>query len=319
MRRLKLKTINIVFYSKWDSFEKWKKILLPYKIKLFNWPDDFKNKDKYYNIDGALVWDPPENIWEYFPNIKIIQSLGAGVEHIINNPYPKDSIILKLIDPDLGNQMADYALMAVLMCQRNFFNYSFNKTNKKWDQVKAISNNDFNISILGYGTIAKLVIKKLKYMGFNIKVWGRTKRSIKNIDYYHGLENLKNCIKNTSCLISILPNTNETYNLIGLKHFKLLDNGGYFINIGRGSSVIEEELIFALNKFVLSGAILDVFQNEPLDNNSKLWSLDNVYLTPHIAGITNPTIAAASLLRDNFDRLNLNKNIQNKVNSIRGY
>ena len=319
MEKLKIKTINIVFYSKWDSFKKWKAILLHHNIRLFNWPDDFNNNKNYSNIDGALVWDPPELMWNVFPNIKIIQSLGAGVDHIITKYYPKEAIILKLTDPDLGNQMADYALMSVLMCQRKFFNYSINKVKKEWHQLKALNNNDFKISILGYGTISKLVIKKLKYMGFNIKVWGRTKRTIKNIDYYYGLESLEKCITDASCLISILPNTNKTFNLIGLKHFKLLNNESYFINIGRGSSVNESDLIFSLSNSILDGAILDVFQNEPLDKNNKLWSLNNVFLTPHIAGITNPTINTATTLRKSFELLNLKRSIKNKVSNFNGY
>ena len=319
MARLKLKAINIVFYSKWDSFKEWKAILLKKNILLFNWPDDFNNNKKYYNIDGALVWDPPEFMWNCFPNIKIIQSLGAGVDHIVTKYYPKDAIILKLTDPDLGNQMSDYALMSVLMCQRKFFEYSINKAKREWHQLKALNNNDFKISILGYGTISKLVIKKLMYMGFNIKVWGKTKRNIKNIDYYYGPEKLEECIKDASCLISILPNTSETKNLIGLKQFKVLSNVSYFINIGRGSSVNEDELIFSLKNSILDGAILDVFHYEPLNKNSELWSLNNIFLTPHIAGITNPTNNTATELRGNFEKFYLEKSIKNKYNKFKGY
>ena len=313
-----LKPINIVFYSKWDSFDKWKNILAPYNIKLFNWPDDFTKNNLYNDIEGALVWDPPK-IWNHFPNLKIIQSLGAGVDHILKNPYPKNVIILKLSDIDLQNQMADYALMSVLLCQKNIFNYSLNKTKNIWKQLKPLANSDFIISILGYGTISKLVIKKLKYMGYQVKVWGRSKRKVKSLEYYHGPENLYKCIQGTSCLISILPNTIETSNLIRLKHFKLLNKQSYFINIGRGTTVNELDLIYALKNSILSASVLDVFEHEPLKSNSKLWDLDNVIITPHIAGITNPTKSAAFSLRENFDRLFFNKKISNKVNYSKGY
>ena len=99
------------------------KLLVKYNIKLYNWPDDFKKYKSYPNIDGALVWDPPDEIWSYFPNCKIIQSLGAGVDHILKRKYPKNVNIIKLQDPNLASQMAEYAIMSVLMCQRKYFQY----------------------------------------------------------------------------------------------------------------------------------------------------------------------------------------------------
>jgi len=319
MTALQYKPIKIVFYSKWDSFYKWKKVLLKKNIKLYQWPDDFNKTKIYPNIYAALVWDPPESMWKSFPKIKIIQSLGAGVDHILNKSYPKDAHIIKLSDPNLSNQMADYILMSVLMCHRKIFQYSINKKNKDWNQIIPFDKDNFGITILGYGTIARIVIKKLKYMGFNVKVWSKTKRNPKNIQYYYGSRQLHKSIKNSSCLISLLPNTSETNNIIGLSEFKLLNTESYFINVGRGMTVNEQELIYALSKSILSGAILDVFSKEPLNKKSKLWELNNVFITPHIAGITNATDFAASLLKKNFNALISNKKIQNKINNIKGY
>ena len=97
MNKTKIKPINIVFYSKWDSFNKWKNILKKYDINLYNWPKEFTKKNPYPNINGALVWDPPDEIWSNFPNIQIVQSLGAGVDHILNKNYPKNINIIKKV------------------------------------------------------------------------------------------------------------------------------------------------------------------------------------------------------------------------------
>jgi len=319
MTALQYIPIKIVFYSKWDSFYKWKKVLLKKNIKLYQWPDDFNKTKIYPNIYVALVWDPPESMWKSFPKIKIIQSLGAGVDHIISKPYPNDTNIIKLEDPDLSAQMSEYIIMAVLMCHRKFFQYSNNKIKRYWKQLAPTKNNEFNITILGYGTIAKFIIKKLKPLGFNIKVWGRKKRKFKNIQYYGGSDELKVSINNSSCLISLLPSTPETNNIIGITEFKSLNRDSYFINVGRGSTVNENDLIYALTNSIISGAILDVFNKEPLNRSSKLWELNNVYLTPHIAGITNATDYAALQLRKNIDALNNNKKLKNKINNSRGY
>ncbi|MFL2683855.1 MAG: NAD(P)-dependent oxidoreductase [Alphaproteobacteria bacterium] len=319
MKKNKLRPINIVFYSKWDSFEKWRNILINHNMNLYNWPDDFKKNSTYSNINGALVWDPPDEIWKHFPNIKIIQSLGAGVDHILRKKIPENVNIIKLHDPNLSNQMAEYALMSVLMCKRKYFQYSNNMIRKEWNQYTPFNNKDFKISILGYGNIAKLIIKNLHNLGFKINVWGNTNRKLKNINYYFGKNQLHESIKNSSCLISLLPDTEHTKDLIGLTEFKLLNNESYFINIGRGNTVKQSEMFYALKNNILTGAIIDVFKNEPLDKNNELWKLKNILITPHIAGITNATDYTAKLLKENFNNLYLNKSLKNKVNITLGY
>ena len=190
---------------------------------------------------------------------------------------------------------------------------------KKWDQLTPKYNKDFRISILGYGNIAKLVVKNLKNLGFTLNVWGNTKRNPKNINYYFGKSQLNECIKNSSCLISLLPDTKFTTDLIGLEEFKLLNNESYFINVGRGNTVNQKEMIYALRKKILTGAILDVFKKEPLYRNNELWTLKNILITPHIAGITNATNYTAKLLKQNFNNLYLNKKLKNKINITLGY
>ena len=319
MKENKSRPINIVFYSKWDSFEKWQNILIKHNINLYNWPDDFKKNSTYININGALVWDPPDDIWKHFPNIKIIQSLGAGVDHILRKIIPENVNIIKLNDPNLSYQMAEYALMSVLMCKRKYFQYSNNMIKKEWKQYTPFNNKDFKISILGYGNIAKLIIKNLNDLGFKINVWGNTNRKLKNINYYFGKNQLHESIKNSSCLISLLPDTEHTKDLIGLTEFRLLNNESYFINIGRGNTVNQDELIYALRNNILTGAIIDVFKQEPLAKKEKLWNLDNIFITPHIAGITNATKYTAELLRENFDNLYNKKRLRNRVNTVKGY
>jgi len=315
----KLKPIHVVFYSKSDSYEDWKNILLKQNIKLFKWPNDFNVNTLYPNINGALVWDPEEVMWQSFPNLKIIQSLGAGVDHILNKSYPKGVHILKLSDPNLSNQMAEYVLMSVLMCYRKFFEYSIFNKQKNWTQLIPLDKKMFTITILGYGIISKLIIKKLLYMGFSIKVWSKTKRHPKNIKYYYSTDQLSSSIKGSSCLISLLPATSNTNNIIGKAELNLLNKEAYFINVGRGNTVNEKDLIHALSNTTLTGAILDVFNKEPLNKNSKLWTLNNVVVTPHIAGITNATDYTARLLRQNFEALNKNQKLTNKVSNSKGY
>ena len=142
---------------------------------------------------------------------------------------------------------------------------------------------------------------------------------VKNIDYYYGKNQLNQSLKNASCLICLLPFTPHTNNIIGLKEFKTLNSESYFINVGRRKTVNDNDLIYSLNNSILTGAILDVFKQEPLMKNNKLWRLNNVFISPHIAGITNPTNYAAKLLKENFIALYNNEKLKNLVNLNKGY
>ena len=104
-----------------------------------------------------------------------------------------------------------------------------------------------------------------------------------------------------------------------MNEFKILNNESYFINVGRGNTVNENDLLYSLDNSILTGAILDVFKQEPLKKNNKLWNLNNVFISPHIAGITNPTNYSAKLLKENFIALYNNKKLKNLVTPNRGY
>jgi len=316
MKNIK-KPIKVLFYSKWESIEDWQKVFLNKNIKLLNWPTDFKNKN--HNIKYAIVWDAPNSLWKKFPNIKLIQSLGAGVDHILTKNYPKNSIITRLVDPDLTNQMKEYALLAVLMCYRRYFSYLDQKNKKNWKQITPFRQYEFNITILGYGNIAKSIIKELTKLGFKINVWANKKRYLKKCNYFYGIPKLNESLKNSNCLINLLPSTNNTINLIGLSEFKKLSKESYFINLGRGDTTNENDLIYALEKKILKGAVLDVFQNEPLSKSNKLWKMDNIFITPHIAGVTYATNYAANVFKKNINAIKNNKNIKNKISIKKQY
>jgi len=311
------KPIKVLFYSKWESIEDWQKVFLNKNIKLLNWPNDFKNKK--HEIKYAIVWDAPNSLWRQFPNIKLIQSLGAGVDHILSKNYPKNSIITRLEDPDLTKQMTEYTFLSVLMCYRRFFNYLDQKNKKIWKQITPFKQNEFNITILGYGNIAKNIVKELTKFGFKINVWANKKRNLKKYNYFYGISELNKSLINSNCLINILPSTSYTKNLIGLSQFKKLKKESYYISLGRGNTTNEDDLIYAIEKKILKGVVLDVFQNEPLSKSNKLWKMKNIFITPHIAGVTYATKFAANIFKQNINAIENNKNIKNKVSIKKQY
>ena len=308
--------IDIAFYSEWDDIRPWKTLLRKKGFNLLSWPKEIENSEK---IEIALVWDPPKNMLNKFPNLKLVHSLGAGVDHIKLKDLNEKLKITRLVDPDLSAQMSEYIVMSVLMCQRNIFQYSHQQKIKLWKQLKNIPKSEFQVSLLGYGKIGKDVNKKLNLLGFTTKIWTRTKKITNNKNFYHGKHQLIKCLKDSSCVVSVLPLTKETRNIINLSILKTLSRNSYFINVGRGKTVKEEDLIYALSKKIINGAVLDVFDKEPLKERNPLWNMQNVIITPHIAANTRVTEHAVNSFVDNIKALYRGKPLKYLVSKHKGY
>ena len=312
----KNKTINVAYYSEWDDIRPWKEKLKLKNINLLQWPNEVIKPDE---IELALVWDAPKNFWKDLKNLKLVHSLGAGVDHINYDILDKNIKISRLVDPDLSAQMAEYAIMSVLICQRNLFNYFKQNKLKIWKQLGSPSKKDFPITILGYGKIGHFINKQLNALGFNTRVWTRTKHKRNNKNFYFGSKQLLKCIKGTKCLISLLPLTKETRNLIALNEFKALGNDSYFVNIGRGKTIKEKDLIYALKNKIIKGAIVDVFEKEPLKQKHPYWNMENIIITPHIAAATRVTDYAVEDFAKNISLLYQGKKLNNLISRQKGY
>ena len=308
--------IDVAYYSEWDEIKPWKNKLRANNISLLQWPDEIINPN---TIKIALVWDAPLEFWNSFPNLRLVHSLGAGVDHIDTSNIDSKIKITRLVDPDLSSQMAEYIIMSVLICQRNFFCYLQQNKISMWKQLQSISKDEFIISLLGYGKIGRYVNKRLNLLGFETKIWTRTKKSTNSKNYFFGVKQLSKCIEGSNCLISLLPLTKDTKNIVSLNEFKVLGSNSYFINVGRGQTVNEKDLIYALNNNIIKGAILDVFEKEPLKRNHPFWKMDNVITTPHIAAVTRVTDYAVASFVNNIKALYKNKPLKNLISKNKGY
>ena len=159
-------------------------------------------------------------------------------------------------------------------------------------------------------------------MGYNLSAWRKTKGIISDqskIKFYYGNKQLDYILNKSDIIICTLPSTKETINLINMSRLKHFKRGSYLINIGRGNTINERDLLIALEKEILAGAILDVFNDEPLPFTSKLWSSSKVILTPHIGGLTQASKENARLIIDNCNRANMKADLLSEVNIDKGY
>ncbi len=279
----------------WEDMEVWSSALqeaMP-EMDVKVYPDEGDVND----IEYAVVWKHPRGILNQYPNLKAILSLGAGVDHVISDPeLPEGLPIVRLVDKKLTHEMFLHSLHWVLHFHSDQYLYRIQQQRREWIQQSSVQSEDRTIGIMGLGNIGKSIGDSLVNLDFNVVGWGaRPKNSLGEINYYYGQEQLAVFLRQSDILINVLPLSENTKNILTKNELKLLPEGSFIINIGRGGIINESDLLSALDSGHITAAALDVFAQEPLPENNSLWTHPSVYVTPHIAGQSNPRSAAKTI------------------------
>ena len=286
----------------WEDMEVWsnglQKAMPEMDIKVY--PDDGDVNE----VEFAVVWKHPRGILKKYPNLKAILSLGAGVDHIISDPdLPEGLPIIRLVDKKLTHEMCLHALHWVLHFHSDQYLYRSQQLKRQWIQQSSIQTEDRTIGIMGLGNIGRSIGELLVTQSVNVIGWGANqKSSMTDIKYYYGQDQLSDFLGRTNILINVLPLTSDTTNIITKKELSFLPKDSFIINIGRGGIINEDDLLTLLNEGHIKAAALDVFAQEPLPENNSLWDHPSVYITPHIAGQSNPN-SAGQTISENIYRI----------------
>jgi len=281
-------------------------------IQVEIYPDISKPED----IEMVMLWQHPHGILEKYPNIKFISSMGAGVDHILQDrSIPEELPITRIKDEKLTFSMTNYVVMAVLTYHRRLQHFQENKKNKKWDMSGPEL--DVKVGVMGVGELGGDVLDKLGYMGFEVAGYGNSPKKDLDFPYYHG-EELTSFLNNVNVVVCLLPLTPQTEGFMNKDFFQRCRPGTYIINVARGKHVVEEDLLEALENKHISGAFLDVYREEPLPEHHTFWDHPLITMTPHIASVTNPG-AAAPQIAANCTRYMQGKPLQNIIDRNKGY
>jgi glyoxylate/hydroxypyruvate reductase A len=174
------------------------------------------------------------------------------------------------------------------------------------------------VGILGFGTLGQDAGRKLKALGFPVAGWSRSPKAIAGFETFAGPDGLDALLARSEILVCLLPLTPETGGILNARNFALLPRGAGIVNAGRGGHLVEDDLIPALDSGQLSGAVLDVFREEPLPPAHRFWLHPRIIVTPHIAAETHPPTAAA-IIGEAIRRFEAGQPIANIVDLQRGY
>ena len=265
--KLWLKQLNMLFVN--------------YKIILF---DVLEEKD-YKIIEVAIVANPHVKDLKKLKNLVWVQSLWAGVEKLLFD-------ISRMIDENMSEVMSDSVLAWSLYLYKDMPLYKKQQNCSLWKEHELLEKSEVNISILGLGSLGMESALKLKVNNFNVQAWSRSEKKIKGIKTYVGNDGLENILKQTDILISLLPLSKETQNLLNEQKLQLLKKNASVINFSRAKIFDYEALELLLENKHLKHAVLDVFYEEPLNKESSLWKNENITILPHVSAPTNKKTAS---------------------------
>ena len=250
-------------------------------------------------IEFALVWKPNAGELKRFANLRAIFSLGAGVDHIMDDPdLPSGVPVVRLIDPELSRQMSEYVVLSALYLHRRMPAYAEAQKGGLWRPLPAPDTRSCGVGILGLGVLGSDAADKLRPFGFPLLGWSRRSKDIEGIRCFHGAQGLAPFLAETGILVCLLALTPETKGILNAKTFAALPRGAGVINCARGGHLVDKDLIEALDSGHLSGAVLDVFDPEPLPEDHPFWRHPKITLTPHVASLTLVHSAAISIARN---------------------
>lgn len=270
-------------------------------------------------IDYALVWHPEPGLLATLPNLKMIFGLGAGIDHLLRDPdLPRRVPIVRLVDPYMTDAMSEYVALSVLRLHRQDLDYLAQQRAGVWRELEQKNAAERPVGILGFGTLGQDAGRKLRALGFDVAGWSRGEKIVPGFATFAGPDGLDLLLRRSEIVVCLLPLTVETRGILNARAFARLPRGAGIVNAGRGGHVVEGDLLAALDTGQLLGAVLDVFDDEPLPPDHPFWRHPRVIVTPHVAAETHPP-TAAPLVRAAIRQCEAGLPIANRVDLARGY
>lgn len=283
-------------------------------IRLF--PDSGDPAD----IEAAVCWNQHDMAeLRRYPNLKLIVSMGAGVDHLLRPPGPPPGIpVARLKDHRLTTGMTEFVVLNVLRFHRQDLEYREQQAERVWNELPAPDTAQRRIGILGLGELGAASARALLSFGFPVMGWTRTPREVEGVRGFHGAEGLDAMLRQTDILCCLLPLTPQTRGVINARTLALLPRGAFVINSARGGHVVDADLLAALDSGHVAAAALDVFEPEPLPKDHPYWGHPRVLVWPHASAITIPSSAAPQVV-ENLRRAREGRELINLVDFSAGY
>lgn len=294
-----------------------------------------RDKDHIESLRGDIeicVGNPVAQQLLGSPHLRWAHVWSAGVDWLLEHPQfaSSDAIITNAsgVHPE---PIGEHVFAMILSLARRFPRMMRAQVKHEWAQplrpnivhevLQVLEVYGSTVLILGMGAIGQELARLSKAFRMTVLATRRdASQAVANVDELHPASELMSLLPRADIVISTVPLTPDTRQMLDASAFTAMKPGAIFINIGRGQTIDESALIAALQSGHLAGAGLDVFETEPLPENSPLWDMDNVLITPHYAG-TTPSYHARGMriFVDNLARYVQGQPLNNIIDKKRGY
>lgn len=279
------------------------------------WPETGDRSE----INCALLWGPPPELFDQLDNLEVVFSIGAGVDSLLACPtLPAHLPIVRMVESELTAGMVEFCLFHILRFHRLMHLFENHRVRRHWEELTQVSASEVTVGIMGFGVLGQALARQLSALRYRVIGYRRGPGEVDGMEVFYGTNQLEEFMGRSDILVALMPSTLETKKMINSRTLSWLPSGAYFINAGRGDLVDEAGLVEALDHGSLAGAALDVFETEPLPQESILWAHPNIYITPHIASITHPP-TACRYIADAISRHRQGEPWPHLVETGRGY
>ena len=231
-------------------------------------------------VTVVIAWTCPAGLWQRHPNAALLISVGAGIDQLDMSAVPAHVQVVRMLEPGLPEQMAEWVTLAVLALHRDLPAYLAQARSGQWKAGRNMPARQRRVGVMGMGQLGHAVLAALMPFGFPLAGYSRSGTAPDGVE---GFNDLKAFLARTDLLIGLLPLTAETERVFDASLFACLPRGAGFIQAGRGRQLVSDDLIAALDDGQLSAAMLDVTDPEPLPSGHPLWAHPGVIITPHVA------------------------------------
>lgn len=250
--------------------------------------------------------------------LRWIQSMSAGVENFVRSEFVPRRVQLTRVEGVFGPIMSEYIIGYILAVTQNMKAVFENQKRKEWRPFLVDSLRNKTVGVMGLGSIGAHIAYKLHLMGAEVIGLDEQSKKLPYMSREYSRLEMEEFLGRADFVVVTMPLTEATRGLIGDKQFEAMKRTAYLINICRGPVVRERALLRALKKGRIAGAILDVFEEEPLPRQHEFWQMDNVLLTPHISGPSLPEDIAPIFI-ENLKRFEEGKPLRGIVDRERGF
>jgi glyoxylate/hydroxypyruvate reductase A len=231
---------------------------------------------------------------------------------------PGNVIVTRLVDPDIISGLTEYVVQAVTAIHLRVAAFAELQHQAVWNRLAVPPAREKHIAVLGLGAIGSRIATILRDLGFQVSGWSQSPKQVAGIRCIGGGDALGPLLETSDFVVCVLPETDKTRGLFDETRFSQIKNGAYFINVGRGSLVVQNALLAALDHGWLSGACLDVFPEEPLPSESRIWSHPLIRATPHTGGAGGDGDQFSTVV-ENYRRYLAGQTLMNRVDRAKGY